>query len=95
MAALAATDMFVVGVTMPEVTASFTFSARLRRHPVRRVLGAGLGAMIGVIGVIVPAMFVWIVLQFVVGSAIQDLVDDSRGTERDGVIAHCRRRRPG
>ena len=85
-AALAATHMLVVGLTMPVVMGQFTLQlvyfvailsgvswARERR------------LMIGVIGAIVLAMFVWLALQFAVGSAVQDVLDDT-GTAGDGLL---------
>jgi signal transduction histidine kinase len=87
-AALAATHMFVVGVTMPEVMGQFTLQLVYFVAILSGVSWAqDRRLMTGVIGAIVLAMFVWIALQFAVGSAIQDLVDDSRGTARDGLIA--------
>ncbi len=87
-AALAATHMLVVGVTMPEVMGQFTLQLVYFVAILSGVSWArDRRLMIGVIGAIVLVMFVWIALQFAVGSAIQDLVDDSRGTARDGLIA--------
>ncbi len=87
-AALAATHMLVVGVTMPEVMGQFTLQLVYFVAILSGVSWAqDRRLMIGVIGAIVLAMFVWIALQFAVGSAIQNLVDDSRGTVRDGIIA--------
>ncbi len=86
-AALAATHMLVVGVTMPEVMGQFTLQLVYFVAILSGVSWArDRRLMTGVIGAIVLAMFVWIALQFAVGSAIQDLVDDSRGTARDGII---------
>ncbi len=87
-AALAATHMLVVGVTMPEVMGQFTLQLVYFVAILSGVSWArDRRLMVGVIGAIVLVMFVWIALQFAVGSAIQDLVDDSRGTTRDGVLA--------
>jgi signal transduction histidine kinase len=87
-AALAATHMLVVGVTMPEVMGQFTLQLVYFVAILSGVSWAqDRRLMTGVIGAIVLAMFVWIALQFAVGSAIQELVDDSRGTARNGVIA--------
>ena len=86
-AALAATHMLVVGVTMPEVMGQFTLQLVYFVAILSGVSWArDRRLMTGVIGAIVLAMFIWIALQFAVGSAIQDLVDDSRGTVRDGII---------
>ena len=86
-AALAATHMLVVGVTMPEVMGQFTLQLVYFVAILSGVSWArDRRLMTGVIGAIVLAMFIWIALQFAVGSAIQDLVDDSRGTARDGII---------
>src|SRR6476660_2094823 len=87
-AALAAAHMLVVGVTMPEVMGQFTLQLVYFVAILSGVSWArDRRLMVGVIGAIVLVMFVWIALQFAVGSAIQDLVDDSRGTTRDGVLA--------
>ncbi len=86
-AALAATHMLVVGVTMPEVMGQFTLQLVYFVAILSGVSWArDRRLMTGVIGAIVLAMFIWIALQFAVGSAIQDLIDDSRGTARDGII---------
>ena len=86
-AALAASHMLLVGVTMPEVMGQFTLQLVYFLAILSGVSWArDRRLMIGVIGAIVLAMFVWIALQFAVGTAIQDLVDEGRGTSRDGLI---------
>jgi signal transduction histidine kinase len=86
-AALAATHMLVVGVTMPEVMGQFTLQLVYFLAILSGVSWAqDRRLMIGVIGAIVLAMFVWIALQFAIGTAIQDLVDESRGTTPEGLI---------
>jgi signal transduction histidine kinase len=43
-------------------------------------------AMLAVMGVVVVVMFAWIALQFAVGNALQELVDETGGVERTGAI---------
>ena len=86
-AALAASHMLLVGLTMPEVMSQFTLQLVYFLAILSGVSWArDRRLMTGVIGAIVLGMFVWIALQFAVGSAIQDMVDDSRGTGHDGLI---------
>ena len=86
-AALAATHMLVVGLTMPAVMGQFTLQLVYFVAILSGVSWArDRRLMIGVVGAIVLAMFVWVALQFAVGSAIQDVLDDTDGTSRDGIL---------
>jgi signal transduction histidine kinase len=84
----AALHMFVVGVTMAPVMGQFTlqvvyfiaFFAAVAWSRDRRL-------MVGVVGSIVVLMFLWIAWQFLLGSGVQDIVDDTRGVERSGLFA--------
>ena len=88
-AALAATHMLVVGVTMPEVMGQFTLQLVYFVAILSGVSWArDRRLMIGVIGAIVLAMFV------LARAAVRrrrrrsrTCVDDSRGTARDGLFA--------
>jgi signal transduction histidine kinase len=85
-AALAATHMLVVGLTMPVVMSQFTLQLVYFVAILSGVSWArDRKLMLGVIGAIVLGMFVWLALQFAVGSAIQDVLDDT-GTTREGLI---------
>ncbi len=85
-AALAATHMLVVGLTMPVVMSQFTLQLVYFVAILSGVSWArDRKLMLGVIGAIVLGMFVWLALQFAVGSAIQDVLDDT-GTSREGII---------
>jgi len=85
-AALAATHMLVVGLTMPAVMAQFTLQLVYFVAILSGVSWArDRRLMIGVIGAIVLAMFVWLALQFAIGSAVQDVLDDT-GTAGDGLL---------
>jgi signal transduction histidine kinase len=85
-AALAATHMLVVGLTMPVVMAQFTLQLVYFVAILSGVSWArDRKLMLGVIGAIVVGMFVWLALQFAVGSAIQEVLDDT-GTSRTGII---------
>lgn len=86
-AALAATHMLVVGLTMPAVMGQFTLQLVYFVAILSGVSWArDRRLMIGVIGAIVLAMFVWVALQFAVGTAIQDVLDDTRGTASTGLL---------
>ena len=86
-AALAATHMLVVGLTMPAVMSQFTLQLVYFVAILSGVSWArDRRLMIGVVGAIVLAMFVWVALQFAVGSAIQDVLDDTDGTSGDGIL---------
>jgi signal transduction histidine kinase len=86
-ATLAALHMFVVGVTMPTVMAQFTLQvvyfvaiyAAVAWSRDRRL-------MVGVVGAIVVGMFLWLAWQFLVGSGIQEFLDERDGTERTGLL---------
>ena len=86
-AALAATHMLVVGLTMPAVMSQFTLQLVYFVAILSGVSWArDRRLMIGVVGAIVLAMFVWVALQFAVGSAIQQVLDDTDGTSGDGLL---------
>ena len=88
-ATAAALHMFVVGVTMPPVMGQFTLQviyfiaiyAAVAWSQDRRL-------MVMVVGAIVVAMFVWIAWQFLLGSGVQDILDEQGGTERTGLFGH-------
>ena len=79
---------FVVGVTMAPVMGQFTlqvvyfiaFFAAVAWSRDRRL-------MLGVVGSIIVVMFVWIAWQFLLGSGVQDIVDDTRGVSASGSSA--------
>ena len=86
-AALAATHMLVVGLTMPAVMGQFTLQLVYFVAILSGVSWAqDRRLMIGVVGAIVLGMFVWVALQFAVGSAVQEVIDDTAGTSGDGVL---------
>jgi signal transduction histidine kinase len=86
-AALAATHMLVVGLTMPAVMGQFTLQLVYFVAILSGVSWArDRRLMLGVIGAIVFAMFIWIALQFAVGTAIQEILDDTEGTSRSGLL---------
>jgi signal transduction histidine kinase len=86
-AVAAAVHMFVVGVTMAPVMSQFTlqvvyfiaFFAAVAWSRDRRL-------MLGVVGSIIVGMFVWIAWQFLLGSGVQEIIDDTRGVERSGLV---------
>jgi signal transduction histidine kinase len=86
-AVVAAVHMFVVGVTMAPVMSQFTlqvvyfiaFFAAVAWSRDRRL-------MLGVVGSIIVGMFVWIAWQFLLGSGVQEIIDDTRGVERSGLV---------
>lgn len=86
-AALGATHMLVVGLTMPVVMSQVTLQLV---YFVAILSGVSWAQdrrwMMAVVGGIVMGMFVWVALQFAVGSAIQDILDDTNGGERAGLI---------
>ncbi|WP_392543891.1 sensor histidine kinase [Oryzobacter telluris] len=86
-AALAAGHMLVVGIAMPMVMGQFTMQVI---YFVAIMSGVAWARdrrwMLVVVGIIVVVMFVWIALQFVVGTALQDIVDDAQGGKRFGVF---------
>lgn len=87
-AALAAAHMVVVGVTMPMVMGQMTLQVL---YFVALMSGVAWARdrrwMLVVVGVIVIVMFTWIALQFAVGNAAQEYVDDASGAERYGPLA--------
>ena len=86
-AALAAAHMLVVGLTMPTVMGQFTLQLVYFVAILSGVSWArDRRLMLGVIGAIVFAMFIWIALQFAVGTAIQEILDDTEGTSRSGLL---------
>jgi len=86
-AALAAAHMLVVGLTMPSVMGQFTLQLVYFVAILSGVSWArDRRLMMGVIGAIVLAMFVWVALQFAVGSAIQDVLDDTGTSDQDGLL---------
>ena len=94
-AALAATHMLVVGLTMPVVMAQFTLQLVYFVAILSGVSWArDRQLMLGVIGAIVLGMFVWLALQFAVGSAIQDVLDDTGTSRRAASSAPSRPRSP-
>ncbi len=86
-ASLAALHMLVVGLAMPMVMGQFTLQVI---YFVAIMSGVAWARdrrwMVVVIGIIVVVMFTWIALQFVVGTAVQDIIDDTDGGTRYGVI---------
>jgi signal transduction histidine kinase len=86
-AALAATHMLLVGLTMPAVMGQFTLQLVYFVAILSGVSWArDRKLMMGVIGAIVLAMFVWVALQFAVGSAVQEILDDTTGTSGQGLL---------
>ncbi len=87
-AALAAVHMLVVGIAMPMVMGQFTLQVI---YFVAIMSGVAWARdrrwMVVVIGIIVVAMFAWIALQFAVGTALQDILDDTQGGTRYGAIS--------
>ncbi|WP_210440200.1 sensor histidine kinase [Nocardioides xinjiangensis] len=86
-ALLAATHMFVAGVTMPQVMGQVSLQIV---YFVALLSGVAYArdrrAMVLVVGTIVLFMFAWITWQFAVGSAAQDMIDDQAPSERVGVL---------
>ncbi|HET6968064.1 MAG TPA: histidine kinase [Ornithinibacter sp.] len=86
-ATLAALHMFVVGVTMPPVMGQFTLQviyfvaifAAVAWSRDRRL-------MVLVVGAIVLGMFLWIAWQFLLGTGVQDFLDERDGTARTGLV---------
>ncbi|HYN66503.1 MAG TPA: sensor histidine kinase [Ornithinibacter sp.] len=86
-ATLAATHMLVVGLSMPVVMGQITLQLVYFLAILSGVSWAqDRRWMMAVIGAIVLAMFVWIALQFAVGTAIQEILDDTEGTQRSGLL---------
>ena len=86
-ALLAAAHMVVVGIAMPMVMGQFTLQIAYFVAFLSGVAWArDRRAMVVVMGVIVVVMFAWIALQFAVGNSIQEIVDDTAGVERTGLL---------
>jgi signal transduction histidine kinase len=88
-AAVAAAHMVVVGVTMPLILAQVTLQVAYFVAVMSAVSWASDRRwMVAVVGIIVLVMFVWLVLFFAVGTAVQEFVDRA-GAEsaRPGLIA--------
>jgi signal transduction histidine kinase len=86
-ASLAALHMFVAGVTMPQVMGQVSLQIV---YFVALLSGVAYArdrrAMVVVIGTIVLFMFAWITWQFAVGSAAQDMIDETEDGERIGLF---------
>ena len=86
-AVLAATHMLVVGLSMPVVMGQITLQLVYFLAILSGVSWAqDRRWMMAVIGAIVVAMFVWVALQFAVGTAIQEILDDTEGTQGSGLL---------
>jgi len=86
-ATLAATHMLLVGLSMPVVMGQITLQLVYFLAILSGVSWAqDRRWMMAVIGAIVVAMFIWVALQFAVGTAIQETLDDSEGTQRSGLL---------
>ncbi|MGA8047321.1 MAG: histidine kinase [Dermatophilaceae bacterium] len=84
---LAAVHMVVVGVAMPMVMGQFTLQVAYFVAFLSAVAWArDRRAMVAVMGVIVVVMFAWIALQFAVGNSIQEIIDETAGVERTGLL---------
>lgn len=85
---VAAGHMVVVGVAMPVVMAQLTLQVAYFVAFLSAVAWArDRRAMVAVMGIIVVVMFAWIALQFAVGNALQELIDETSDLERTGVVA--------
>jgi hypothetical protein len=78
----AAVHMFVVGVTMPEVMGQFTLQVVYFIAFSAVAWARDRRLMLAVVGSIVLVMFVWIAWQFLLGSGVQEIVDDTRGARK-------------
>ncbi|MGL4177009.1 MAG: histidine kinase, partial [Dermatophilaceae bacterium] len=86
--AVAATHMVVVGVTMQVIMGQVTLQAVYFFAVMSAVAWASDRRwMTVVVAVIVLVMFVWIALQFLVGSVVQDILDRTGDGERPGIVA--------
>ncbi|MBM6403412.1 sensor histidine kinase [Phycicoccus sp. CSK15P-2] len=87
-AVAASLHMVVVGVTMPMVMAQATLQVVYFVAIMSGVAWArDRRLMIAVVGMILVVMFTWIALQFAVGSAIQNFLDDEHhAAERYGLL---------
>lgn len=85
---VAAAHMVGVGVAMPMVMSQFTLQIAYFVAFLSAVAWArDRRAMVLVMAVIVVVMFAWIALQFAVGNTIQEIVDETAGLERTGIVA--------
>lgn len=86
-ALIAAAHMVAVGVTMPMVVAQFTLQVAYFVAFLSAVAWArDRRSMVAVMGIIVVVMFAWIALQFAVGNAIQELIDETGDVEGSGIL---------
>ena len=86
-ALLAAAHMIVVGVAMPMVMGQFTLQVAYFIAFLSGVAWArDRRAMVVVMGVIVVVMFAWVALQFAVGNAVQEIIDETSDLERTGLL---------
>ncbi|MGL5909756.1 MAG: sensor histidine kinase [Phycicoccus sp.] len=84
---VAATHMVVVGVAMPVIMTQFTLQAIYFFAVMSAVAWApDRRWMTVVVAVIVLVMFVWIALQFLLGSTLQDVLDRAGDGEQPGVV---------
>jgi signal transduction histidine kinase len=84
---VAATHMFVVGVTMPVIMGQFVLQIIYFFAVMSAVAWASDRRwMTVVVAVVILAMFVWIALQFLIGSVVQDILDETGRGERYGVV---------
>ena len=87
-ASLAALHMFVVGVTMPPIMGQFTLQVVYFVAIFAAVAWSrDRSLMVLVVGGIVLGMFLWIAWQFLLGSGVQDFLDERDGTHRTGLVA--------
>ncbi|MGL5817652.1 MAG: sensor histidine kinase [Phycicoccus sp.] len=85
--AVAATHMVVVGVTMPVIMTQFTLQVVYFFAVMSAVAwAADRRWMTVVIAVIVLVMFVWIALQFLLGSVLQDILDRADDGNQPGFL---------
>lgn len=86
-ALLAAAHMVVVGVAMPMVMGQLTLQVAYFIAFLSGVAWArDRRAMVAVMGVIVVVMFAWVALQFAVGNAVQEIIDETSDLERTGLL---------
>ncbi len=87
-AGAAALHMLLVGLTMPMVMGQVTLQVVYFVAFMSAVAWArDRRWMLVVVGIIVVVMFAWIALQFAVGNAVQDLVDEGSTSTRTGAFA--------
>ena len=79
--------MVVVGVAMPMVMGQFTLQVAYFIAFLSGVAWArDRRAMVAVMGIIVVVMFAWVALQFAVGNAVQEIIDETSDLERTGLL---------